>query len=292
MRFNSCLLYASTFIALLAQAAPVPEENTHLVARLKLGAKKPPTVASKPLVPPPKAARPPAKAALPPAKAARPPAKAAPPPAKAAPPPAKAALPPAKAAAASDTAASCPLYIAADAIDISSRELEELEKRVGEEFWFRFDDPSLANGGAILQLASRASPKDFDDQAYKWISTDASKVTRGSVPKRVATIYVLPAGTRKEVQAAAKKFEQTSAAKEATDFVTKDNEPGDVGINGVKKGTDGKTALDTFRDKVIRTVVKTTSTKGKGKASFTTITKGKKSNTASKADQAALSKFC
>jgi hypothetical protein len=89
----------------------------------------------------------------------------------------------------------------------------------------------------------------------------------GSFPNRVAAVHVLPAGTRAAVLAAAKKFEVTSVAKEAADFVTKDNEPGDVGINGVQKDANGQTALDTFRDKVIRTVVKTTSAKAKGKAS-------------------------
>jgi hypothetical protein len=46
----------------------------------------------------------------------------------------------------------------------------------------------------------------------------------GSIPNRVATVHVPPAGTRKAVLAA------------ATDFVIKDNESGDVGINGMKDG--------------------------------------------------------
>jgi len=195
--------------------------------------------------------------------------------------------------AATSSAASCPLYASADAIDISERDFAELGKRAKEEYWFRFEDPGVVNAGDnILQLATRSSTKAFDDQAYKWISTDVSKVTRGKIANRVATVYVLPAGTRQATLAAAKKFEETSAAQEAVDFVTKDNEPGDVGINGVQADAGGALPLDTFRNKVIRTVVKTVSAKAGGKATFTTITKGKKSNGASKDDQKALLPFC
>ncbi|KAF8888057.1 hypothetical protein BD779DRAFT_1672467 [Infundibulicybe gibba] len=186
----------------------------------------------------------------------------------------------------------CPLYTAADAVDISSRELAQLASRAGEEFWFRYEDPAVTNPATgILQLAQRSGAKNFDDQAYKWISTDAAAVTRGAIKGRVPAIYVLPAGTRDEVLGAAKKFEETSAAKEAVSFVTKDNEPNDVGINGVQP-ENGVLPLDTFRAKVIRTVVKTVSGKGGGKATFTTITNGKASKTASKSDQAVLNKIC
>ncbi|KAI0066239.1 hypothetical protein BV25DRAFT_1897724 [Artomyces pyxidatus] len=189
--------------------------------------------------------------------------------------------------------ASCPAYAAADAVDISSRDIELLEKRAKEEFWFRFEQPSvLTAGNNILQLTPRAGTKDFDDQAYKWISSDASKVTRGSLKGSVPVIYVLPAGTRDTINAAAKKFEETSAAQEATDFVTKDNEPGDIGINGIAKNAADVLPLDDFRSKIIRTVIKQTSAKAGGKTTFTTITKGKASNTATKSDQKVLSPFC
>ncbi|GLB44748.1 hypothetical protein LshimejAT787_1800850 [Lyophyllum shimeji] len=204
------------------------------------------------------------------------------------------ATPSSTAASASDSAAFCPLYLAADAADISARDIEEYEKRAGEELWFRFEDPSVATAGKnFLQLAARSSGKNFDDQAYKWISTDVSKVTRGNIPKRVPTLYVLPAGTRASILGAAQDFETTSTAKQRADFVTKDNEPGDVGIQGVTPDASGVLPLDAFRSKVIRVVVKSTSNKAGGKATFTTIgADGKASKTASKSDQAALSKFC
>jgi hypothetical protein len=178
-----------------------------------------------------------------------------------------------------------PVPIVADLVDVES----SLVKRAGEEFFFRFEDPSVATAGAnILPLAARNGAKNFDDQAYKFISTDAAKVTRSKISGRVAAIYVLPAGTRAAIAKAAKDFEVERDAKRAADFVVKDNEPGDVGINGVANA--GK-ALNDFRAKVIRTVVKQTSAKAGGKATFVTITKGKASNTASQADQKVLSKF-
>jgi len=187
---------------------------------------------------------------------------------------------------------SCPLYTAADRIDISSRDLVEFERRANEEFWFRFDDPAITKGAQVLALAPRNSAKDFDDQAYKWISTDVSKVQRASIKGRLATLYVLPGGTRQGLLAQAKDFDESKAAKKREDFVTKDNEPGDVGIQGVTPGPDGKLPLDVLRDQVIRVVVKQTSAKAGGKPTFTTITKGKISNGATKADQAALNNFC
>jgi hypothetical protein len=47
-----------------------------------------------------------------------------------------------------------------------------------EEFWFRFEATPPTSESNLLQLAARAGSKDFDDQAYKFISTDAAKVTR------------------------------------------------------------------------------------------------------------------
>ncbi|KAI0261867.1 hypothetical protein BC834DRAFT_972440 [Gloeopeniophorella convolvens] len=191
----------------------------------------------------------------------------------------------------------CTSYSLADASDISSRNFQDIEARGNEEFFFRYETPDVLNSTSILQLPPRVSTKgnpaeNFDDQAYKWISTDASKVQRGKIPGRVPTIYVLPAGTRAAIAAATKDFETTSTAQQATDFVTKDNEPGDVGIQGVQAGADGKTPLDNFRAKVIRTVVKQTSTKAGGKSTFTTIKGGKSQNIASKGDQEVLSGFC
>ena len=101
---------------------------------------------------------------------------------------------------------------------------------------------------------------------------DASKVTRVS-STRAATVYVLPKGTREAVLAQAKDFYKTRNAKEASEFVTKSNEPGDVGINRVANSGDG-TALDDFRNKVIRTVVKITSPKAKDQAKWVFSTPG------------------
>ncbi|KAF8888054.1 hypothetical protein BD779DRAFT_1525345 [Infundibulicybe gibba] len=179
----------------------------------------------------------------------------------------------------SDPVSACPIYTGADAIDISSRELAQLASRAGEEFWFRYEDPSVTDPeNGILQLAPRPGAKNFDDQAYKWISTNAAKIKRGSMRGRIPAIYVLPAGTH------------TSEAKEAVGFVTKDNEPGDVGINGIQP-ENGVLPLDAFRDKIIRTVVKTVSGKAGGKEAFATISRGKVSKTASKSDQALLNKI-
>ncbi|TFY75515.1 hypothetical protein EWM64_g8498 [Hericium alpestre] len=98
----------------------------------------------------------------------------------------------------------------------------------------------------------------------------------------------MPAGTAKSLLGKAQKFETTSAAKKSADFVTKDNEPGDLGINGVAKSADGTLPLDQVRNKVIRTVVKTSA---KGSQQFVTIKNGKASKTAAKADQALLNKI-
>lgn len=82
---------------------------------------------------------------------------------------------------------------------------------------------------------------------------------------KVPTVYVLPKGTRAAILAQAKDFYRTRNAKQAAQFVTKSNEPGDVGINHVAKNGD-VTALDEFRSNIIRTVVKVTSSKAKGQA--------------------------
>ncbi|KAH8835018.1 hypothetical protein DL96DRAFT_1572563, partial [Flagelloscypha sp. PMI_526] len=163
----------------------------------------------------------------------------------------------------SETAESCALYTASDLIHLSTRDMEELERRAGEEYWFRFEDPSITTGANILSLAARAGGKDFDDQAYKWISMDASKVQRGSIRGRLPTLYVMPSGTRARVQAAAQDFEESRDASTAQDFVTKDNEPGDVGIQGVRAAADGKIPLDTFRDQILRVVTVQTNKKNK-----------------------------
>ncbi|KAI0066263.1 hypothetical protein BV25DRAFT_1821193 [Artomyces pyxidatus] len=170
--------------------------------------------------------------------------------------------------------------------------IDLIETLAGEEYWFRFEDPSVVTAGNdILQLAPRPGGKDYDDQAYKWISGDASKVSRSSMKGRVPTLYVLPGGTRAAIASAAHDFEETSAAKRAVDYVKKDHEPGDFGINGVAKNAAGKIPLDVFRAQVLRTVIKETSASAGGKAKFTTITKGKSSPTATKNDQAALAEF-
>lgn len=62
---------------------------------------------------------------------------------------------------------------------------------MGEELWFKFDDPSVATGGK--NFLQRHTLQDFDDQAYKWISTDISKVERGksaSALSRVVADYI------------------------------------------------------------------------------------------------------
>ncbi|TFY70128.1 hypothetical protein EVG20_g2883, partial [Dentipellis fragilis] len=241
----------------------------------------------------------PSKAAPAPSKAAPVPPKAVPTLSKAAPSPSKAVVATSKVATTSaksvstsatpTAAAACPLYNKADAQDISQRDFELLAARANEEFWFRWEDPSIASGGGILQLAARRGSKDFDDQAYKWISTNANAVTRSSFGKRVPTIYVLPAGTAQSLLSQAKEFEVTSAAGVPADFVVKDNEPGDIGINGIAPSADGTLPLDQFRSKIIRTVVKSAA---KGSQQFVTINKaGKASKTASKTDQALLNKI-
>ena len=68
---------------------------------------------------------------------------------------------------------------------------------------------------------------------YKWISTEILKVVRGSMRKRLPMMYVLRPGTREATLRAAEDFSQESEALRPAEFVTKANEPGDVGINGV-----------------------------------------------------------
>jgi hypothetical protein len=143
-----------------------------------------------------------------------------------------------------------------------------------------------------MELEARRGGKDFDDQAYKWISTNAATVLRGSIAKRVPTIFVMPAGTRDRLLGQAQEFEDMKEAERRVDFVKKSNEPGDLGIQGVSAGADGEIPLDTFRDSIIRVVTKVSSKKAGGKPSFVTIKNGKISRTASKPDQAALAKFC
>jgi len=186
----------------------------------------------------------------------------------------------------------CPLYLDSNRALISAREIEDLEKRAGEELWFRFEDSRIGKSGDIMELAARRGGKDFDDQAYKWISTNAATVLRGSIPKRVPAIFVMPAGTRDRLLGQAQEFDDMKEQKTRVDFVKKSNEPGDLGIQGVSAGADGKIPLDTFRDSIIRVVVKESSTKAGGKPTFVTIKDGKRSKTATKGDQAALAKFC
>ncbi|KAF8532605.1 hypothetical protein JB92DRAFT_2824425 [Gautieria morchelliformis] len=123
---------------------------------------------------------------------------------------------------------------------------------------------------------------------------DVSKVTRSRLQGRVPVLYVLPAGTRAATLAAAQDFAVTSKAQKPADFVTKQNEPGDVGINGVISATpNAPIPLNTFRSKVLRVVVKIDNNpKAKGKATFQTIANGKISKTANKADQSAFNAVC
>lgn len=88
----------------------------------------------------------------------------------------------------------------------------------------------------------------------------------GKIPKRVPTMYVLPAGTRDKILGAAQPFETTSTSKHRADFVVKENERGDVGIQGVSRDASGTLPLDTFRNEVMRVVTKSTSNKAGGKA--------------------------
>ncbi|KAI0066261.1 hypothetical protein BV25DRAFT_1525215 [Artomyces pyxidatus] len=113
----------------------------------------------------------------------------------------------------------------------------------------------------------------------------------GSMKDRLPTLYVLPRGTRESIDKLKQRFEDTSEAKRAAAYVTKDHEPGDIGINGVSKLAGDRIPLDVFRSQVIRTVVKKTSAKAGGKASYVTIKKGKKSKTAEEDDQKALARF-
>jgi hypothetical protein len=101
-------------------------------------------------------------------------------------------------------------------------------------------------------------------------------------------VYVLPAGTRQRLLSEAKDFEKSVEAEKAVDFVVKDNEPGDIGIQAILKDANGKSQLDVFRAEVIRSVY----VKNKSSSPFFTLDKnGKGSNTASKADQALLTKL-
>lgn len=64
-------------------------------------------------------------------------------------------------------------------------------------------------------------------------------------------------GKAQEILALAKDFAETSAAQQRADFVTKENEPGDVGIQGrsADPSTPGAAIpLDEFRDSVKRSV--------------------------------------
>ncbi|KAI0059764.1 hypothetical protein BV25DRAFT_1840180 [Artomyces pyxidatus] len=187
----------------------------------------------------------------------------------------------------------CPAYEIEDRDVFSVQDPDDIysntvETFAGDEYWFRFEDPSIVNAGNnILPLATRPGAKDYDDQAYKWISNDASKVTRNA-QGRWATLYVLPSGTRADVTKKAEKFEVTSEAKRAAQYVTKDHEPGDNGVNGVAK-FNNVIPLDDFRSKVKRTVI--LRRLAGGKFGYTTITKGKRSDTATKDDQKALERF-
>ena len=73
---------------------------------------------------------------------------------------------------------------------------------------------------------------------------------------QVGTLYVLLAGTRAAMLKDAKDFEVTSAAKIPTSFVTKDNEPNDIGINGVAPDASKELPLDVSRNSIIRVVQK------------------------------------
>ncbi|KAI0066258.1 hypothetical protein BV25DRAFT_1835902 [Artomyces pyxidatus] len=189
----------------------------------------------------------------------------------------------------------CPIHDSVSIMDdVSAGELDLIETLAGEEYWFRWEHPDAARSTDILQLdkGKGGKKKDYDDQAYKWISTDHTNPQQ-TKKGRVPTIHVLPAGTRDALRSAAHRFEDTSKAKQAVDFVTKDHEPGAIGINGIKK-TGGKTALDDFRNKVIRTVIKETFTKGgKQTVKHTTIHKGatKPSSGASNEDRERLKGF-
>ncbi|KAA1469103.1 hypothetical protein DENSPDRAFT_834640 [Dentipellis sp. KUC8613] len=156
-----------------------------------------------------------------------------------------------------------------------------------EEYWFRYEASDVTSKTTILELATRPGQKDYDDQAYKWISTDASKVDR---PRsgRIPAIYVLNSGSRARILGAAKDFDTQVGKKEATEYVKKVNEHDDVGIQGVAKLTGGKTTLEVFRGSVKRSVFKLSNS---GSSQFLTWTGQTKSKTASKADQALLNKF-
>ncbi|TFY54456.1 hypothetical protein EVG20_g9695 [Dentipellis fragilis] len=138
--------------------------------------------------------------------------------------------------------------------DTAGSLLEDVEVNA-EEYWFRYEASDVTSKTTILELATRPGQKDYDDQAYKWISTDASKVDR---PRsgRIPAIYVLKSGTRAKVVGAAKDFDTQVAKKEATEYVQKVNEHDDVGIQGVAKLTGGKTTLEAFRGDVMRSVFK------------------------------------
>lgn len=219
-------------------------------------------------------------------------------------------LPAATKPVATKAPAACPLYLEADRLDISRRELGELEKRANEEFWFRWEDPNIVKGTNILQLATRPGakvciylnisescrltsppppyvlrtlmtrhtngsqlmhPRSHEVVRHDFFSSfegvNKSSTQPTAFSGRVPTIYVLPSGTRDKLLKQAKNFEQTSEAKKRVDFVTKDNEPGDIGIQGVSAAAEGEQIpLDQFRALIKRIVVKVVATKAKNKA--------------------------
>ncbi|KAA1469111.1 hypothetical protein DENSPDRAFT_834653 [Dentipellis sp. KUC8613] len=166
--------------------------------------------------------------------------------------------------------------------------VDGLEARApGEEYWFRYEAADVTSKPIILELAPRQGTKNYDDQAYKWITTDASKVDR---PRsgRIPAVYVLRAGTRARILGAAKDFNVESGAQRAAEYVTKVNEHDDVGIQGIAALTGGQITLAVFRGEVRRSVFKLANS---GSSQFLTWTGATKSRTATQADQALLNKF-
>ncbi|TFY54457.1 hypothetical protein EVG20_g9696 [Dentipellis fragilis] len=156
-----------------------------------------------------------------------------------------------------------------------------------EEYWFRYEAADVTTKATILELAARPGQKDYDDQAYKWISTDASKVDRPRSGK-IPAIYVLRAGTRARILQAAKDFDTQVAKQQATEYVQKVNKHDDVGIQGIARLTAGQATLEAFRGEVRRSVFKPSNS---GSSQFLTWTGATKSRTATQADQALLDRF-
>jgi uncharacterized protein (DUF2141 family) len=103
-------------------------------------------------------------------------------------------------------------------------------------------------------------------------------------------VYVLPAGTRDRLLPKRQNFAKTSQAEQPVDFVFKKEEPGDIGIQGIVKDSNGQSQLDLFRSQIIRAFY-VKDTKAGASQPFFTLKNGVGSPRATSEDQAFLAKL-